>query len=168
MNSDPRDEHLSESAPVAVPVQFIGTGGEHGLAREMLCSLPRGLACRLCKGEADCPYIVDRPYGRLIVKKRKPESELAHRVVHKATGIRNRPDVRTPWWQPALAALVWLLIPVAIWFNWFFRPVTWNAIAAPAIVMLTTFTMTVIGVPLVRLLWRDRGGRRRGGAWKPS
>jgi len=150
------------------PVQLIGTGGEHGLAREMLCSLPRSLSCRLCRGEHDCPYIVERPYGRLIVKKRPPQTVLAQRVIHKETGIRNDPKVGTPWWQAVIAVLAWCAIPIAIYFNWIANPIPWAAIALPAGALLLTLSGTVIGVPLARVFWRDRGGKRRGGAWKPS
>jgi hypothetical protein len=157
----------NEATSAGAPVAFIGHGGEHGLGREMLCSLPRGIACRLCRGEHDCPFVAERPYGRLVVKRRTPESLIDTGAARPVTGIHN-PSRSHTWWQPVVAIGAWIAIPIAMWFTWFVRPVSWADVARPALVLLTTFAMTVVGVPLVRMLWRDRGGRRQGGAWKPS
>lgn len=147
---------------------LIGSGGEHGLGREMLCSLPRSISCRLCKGEKDCPYIVDRPYGRLVIHKRKPESLVVRDLVHVATGSGNSAAYAVPNRQKAIALVAWTMVPILVgWVIFVHRP-SWTAFIVSAGVMLATFGVTIIGVPIVRWFWRDHGGSRRGGAWHPS
>ena len=85
--------------------RIIGSGGAHGIGREMLCSLPRAVSCRVCFGEKDCPYIVERPYGRLVVRKRPPTDLVVRHVATVATGSRNPVGTWTPLWQKAAALL---------------------------------------------------------------
>ena len=150
------------------PFQLIGSGGEHGLAREVICSLPRSVSCRLCRGEKDCPYIVERPFARLIVRKRQPTTLVVRDLVDVSTGAANSPDYRTPLWQWAIAALGWVMVPFAIVWFYVIEPSGWTNTTIPALVMLATFVITITGVPAVRWRWRDHGGRRAGGPWRPS
>lgn len=147
---------------------LIGSGGEHGLGREILCSLPRSVSCRLCKGEQDCPYIVERPVGRLVIRKREPTSLVVRDLLYVATGSTNDPTYRTPLRQRVVAIVGWSLVPLLLfWVVFVHRPGA-DGIAWPGIVMLASFLVTVAGVPMVRWQWRDHGGVRRGGPWRPS
>lgn len=157
-----------ESGGHSARIPLIGSDGEHGLGREILCSLPRTVSCRLCKGEHDCPYVVERPLGRLIVRRREPQSLVIRDLLFVSTGSENRSGTTTPMSHRLLILLSWLSLPALIsWVVFVHRPNVFNLIA-PGIVMLVTFFATIIGVPIVRWLWRDHGGRRRGGAWRPS
>ena len=149
------------------PFRLIGTDGEHGLAREVVCSLPRSVSCRLCRGEADCPYIVERPYGRLVVRKRDPVELIARDVTIVATGSADD-GRRTSGWQLGVALAAWVSLPVAAWWTLIVHPPVLEGVVVPAAVMLATFALTVVGVPIVRWRWRDHGGRRSGGPWRPS
>jgi hypothetical protein len=135
--------------------------GEHGLGREILCSLPRVLSCRLCIG-SDCPYIVERTHGRLVVRKRPPVELIGQDVTTVATGSANRRD-RSPSWQQAVAMCTWVVLVVLIWWTWIAHPPTTTFAVLPAVVMLLTLVVTIIGVPLVRWRWGDRGGSPKGG-----
>ncbi len=148
--------------------RIIGSGGAHGIGREMLCSLPRAVSCRVCFGEKDCPYIVERPYGRLVVHKRPPTDLVVRHAATVATGSRNPLGTWTPLWQKAAALLAWTAVPLLIWWNWIAHRPPLMTLALPAALLLATFAATVVGVPLVRWTWRDHGGSRRGGPWRPS
>lgn len=133
-----------------------------------MCSLPRTVSCRLCRGEKDCPYIVDRPLGRLIVHKREPTQLVVRDVVSVATGSRNVDGFRNPIHQRLLAALAWIAIPILVWWTVFVLRPNGAALLIPAALMAITFIGRIIGVPIVRSRWDDRGGVRKGGPWRPS
>lgn len=148
--------------------RLIGTGGDHGLAREVVCSLPRSIGCRLCPGEKDCPYIVDRSFARVVVHKREPEPLVERELVDVSSGSANDRSWRTPLHQRFLAAIGWAIPPLLIaWTVLILRP-DWHELAIPAALMLLTFLCTIVGVPVVRWKWRDHGGTREEGPWRPS
>lgn len=149
-------------------LHLIGSGGEHGLGREIICSLPRAVSCRLCRGENDCPYIIERPLGRLVVRKREPQSLVVRDLMHVATGSANSSEEHGSPGQRAIAVIAWMSVPALLaWLVLYHRP-DWGVLILPAAVMLATFVITIVGVPVVRWLWRDHGGTRRGGAWHHS
>jgi|GEM_PF-3462173 len=80
-------------ASIDLDNEFELTGADldvhHRLVREMMCSLPRSISCRMCPGERDCPYIVDRPYGRLVVHRRPPHLPV---VLHRDYALTGRDD----------------------------------------------------------------------------
>ena len=133
----------------------------HRLVREMVCSLPRGVSCRLCPGERDCPYIVDRPYGRLVVHKRPAHSPVLLRQDYVLTGRDNDPARRTPFHQALLAWIGWLIIPLLVAWGWIFHYPGWSQLELAGVFLLVTLLEAIIGVPLVRRTWKDRGGERR-------
>lgn len=158
-------ENGEQQAPA---FHVIGSGGEHGLGREVLCSLPRSISCRLCKGEHDCPYIVERPLGRLIVRKREPKSLVVRDLMYVATGSADALPREIPFRQKLVVAMSWAAIPLLLAWVIFVHEPEWVGLLFPAGVMLATFVFTIVGVPIVRWFWRDHGGKRRGGAWRPS
>jgi membrane protein YdbS with pleckstrin-like domain len=89
-------------------------------------------------------------------------------LVDVSTGSANDPAYRTPLWQWVWAMIGWMTIPFLI--TWFFviRTPSWTSVSVLPILMLATFVMTIIGVPLVRWGWGDHGGRRKDGPWRPS
>lgn len=148
--------------------RVIGSGGEHGIGREVICSLPRSVSCRLCRGEHDCPYIVDRPYGRLVVHKRAPVELAVRDILTVATGSADAAGHRAPWRQRVAATVAWAVLVAAVVWNWVVRPVTIGVFLVAGAGLVVTLFGTMIGVPLARWRWRDHGGRRRDGPWRPS
>lgn len=161
---------MNNDSPASEPVRFRLTGseGDHGVGREILCSLPRSIACRLCQGEKDCPYIVERPLGRLIVRKREPVSLVVRDLVHVSTGSENTAGTSAPVRQWVVALLSWMAIPALIAWVVFVHHPNYTNLIFPGIVMATTFVLTIVGVPIVRWFWLDHGGKRRGGPWRPA
>ena len=106
--------------------------------------------------------------GRLIVHKREPTQLVVRDVVSVATGSRNADGFRDPIHQRLLAALAWFVVPFLIWWTVFILRPNGAALLIPAAFMTITFIGTIIGVPIVRSRWGDRGGTRKGGSWRPS
>lgn len=140
------------------PVEWVGRGGEHGLSREIVCSLPRAFGCRVCQGEKDCQFIVDRPMGRLVVNKREP-TRLVPRPRHvPSTGSVSDPEPH-PVTQRLVALTAWLVAVGAFVWLWVLQPPSADEIVIPLVVKAVLFVSVVAGVPLVRAGWRDHGGR---------
>ena len=146
------------------PVLLVGhSPDEHGILREVLCGAPRPLACRMCKGEQDCPYVSDRSALRMRVTYRDPTDPvppLAHR--HVATGSNGTPaDARHPLGLRLAAAGAWLVaVGLVVWFWVVDRP-SWGELLALLGLKLAIFVFVVAGIPLVRLTWSHHGGRFR-------
>ncbi len=137
---------------------LLGHDGEHGLAREVVCSLPRSFGCRVCPGERDCPFIVDRPFGHLVVHRREPVRLVA--PAHEPPGTGSRCSAPPhPGAQVLVATLGWLAVLGFVLWWWVLRPPSAADVAVPLALKLAVFVFVVVGVPLVRSSWRDR--RRR-------
>lgn len=146
----------------------INSNSEHGVGHEILCSLPRSIACRLCQVEKDCPYLVDRSPGRLVVHRREPVDLVVRDLVYVSTGSKNSPNHSTPFLHHVLALLAWLSVPLLIFWVVFVHQPGLLDLVYPALAMLATFLFTITGVPIVRRLWRNHGGRHRTKPWPPS
>lgn len=146
------------------PVLFVGhSSEEHGVLREVFCGLPRPVACRMCKGEKDCPYVADRSAMRVKVTYRDPTDPvppLEHRSV--ATGSEGMPaHGRHPAGLVAVAASAWLVaVGLVVWFWVLNRPSVGELVAVLGM-KLAVFTFVVAGIPFVRLTWSHHGGRFR-------
>jgi hypothetical protein len=139
-------------------VEWVGHGGEHGLSREIVCSLPRAFGCRVCQGEKDCQFIVDRPMGRLVVHKREPVRLVERSRLVPSTGSVSDPTPH-PLAQRGMAIGAWLVSVGAFVWLWVVRPPSVDEIVLPLAIKTAMFVGVVLGVPLVRATWRDRGGR---------
>lgn len=147
-----------DDTPDRQPVEWVGKGGEHGLGREIVCSLPRAFGCRVCPGEKDCQFIVDRPMGRLVVHKREPRRLVPLPHVVPSTGSHSDSEPH-PRFQRMAAVTGWAFaIGVFVWL-WVLQPPSADEIILPLAIKGALFIGVVVGVPLVRATWRDRGGR---------
>lgn len=100
---------------------------------------------------------------------KRPPVELAVRdVLSVATGSADTPGRPAPWRQRIAATCAWVVVAVAVAWNWVVHPVTIGVLLVAGAGLVATLLGTMVGVPLVRWRWRDHGGRRRGGPWRPS
>lgn len=147
------------------PILFVGRApGEHGVLREISCGAPRPVACRLCQGERDCPYVAARSPLRLRVTYRDatdPVPPLGHRVV--ATGSEGLPaQARHRYLLMSAATAGWLVaVGLVLWF-WVLRRPSVAEVVAVLGLKAAVFVFVVVGIPLVRLGWSHHGGRFRG------